>query len=73
MKELGYSISEEERFVKSLFGSTVERVKARSMVAFGQLIFLLILTSTAGLGYAFNALGSYFKPRDSTRLAQRGK
>jgi len=73
MKELGYPISEEEKFVKSLFGSIVERVKAKSLVAFVQLIFLLIFTSTAGLGYVFKALSSYFKPRDYTRLTQRGE
>ena len=73
MKELGYSISEEEKFVKSLFGSTTERVKAKSLVAFGQLIFLLVFTSVVGLGYIVKALGSYFKPRDSTRLTQRGE
>ena len=60
MKELGYSISEEEEFVRDLVGSITERAKAKSLVAYGQIIFLLILTSTAGLGYAFNALGSYF-------------
>jgi len=62
MKELGYSISEEERFVKSLFGSIVERVKAKSVVAFGQLVFLLVFTSVVGLGYVAKALSSYFKP-----------
>jgi glycosyltransferase involved in cell wall biosynthesis len=61
LKELGYSISEEERFVKSLFRSIVERVKAKSSVAYGQLIFLLIFTFTAGSGYVFKALSSYFK------------
>ncbi|MEA3485991.1 MAG: glycosyltransferase family 2 protein [Candidatus Aerophobetes bacterium] len=61
MKELGYSISEEYRFVKSLFGSIVERFKAKSLVAFGQLIFLLVFTFTVGLGYVFKALGSYFE------------
>ena len=75
MKELGYSISEEEKFVKSLFTNFWKkfdqkiqprkdeegRVKAKSLVAFGQVIVLLILTSTAGLGYVFKALGSYFK------------
>lgn len=61
MKEMGYSISEEEKFVKSLFGSIAGRVKAKSLVALGQLIFLLILTSAAGLGYAFKTLSSYFK------------
>jgi len=50
MKEMGYSISEEEKFVKSLFGSIAERAKAKSFVAFGQLMFLLVFTSTAGLG-----------------------
>ncbi|MEA2033247.1 MAG: hypothetical protein U9N41_06655 [Euryarchaeota archaeon] len=75
MKELGYSISEEEEFVKSLFGSIAGRAKEKSLVVFGQLIFLLVFTSTAGLGYVFKALSSYFnfKPRDSTRLTQRGK
>ncbi len=62
MKEQGYSISEEEKFVKSLFGSIAGRVKAKSVVAFGQLIFLLVFTSTAGLGYIFKALSSYFEP-----------
>lgn len=61
MKELGYSISEEERFVKCLFGGIVEKIKAKSLVAFGQLIFLLVFTFTVGLGYVFKALGSYFK------------
>lgn len=61
MKEMGYSISEEEEFVKSLFGSILERFKAKSVVAFGQLIVLLILTLAAGLGYAFKTLSSYFK------------
>jgi glycosyltransferase involved in cell wall biosynthesis len=61
MKEMGYSISEEERFVKSLFGSIAGRVKAKSLVAYGQLIFLLIFTFTAGSGYVFKALSSYFK------------
>jgi len=50
MKELGYSISEEEEFVRDLVGSITGRVKARSLVAFEQLIFLLAFTSTAGLG-----------------------
>jgi len=66
MKELGYSIIEEEEFVRDLVGSTTDRVKAKSVVAYGLLIFLLIFTSTAGLGYVFKALSSYFKPRDST-------
>jgi GT2 family glycosyltransferase len=61
MKEMGYPISEEEKFVKSLFGSIAERVKAKSLVAYGQLIFLLVFTSVAGLGYVFKALSSYFK------------
>ncbi|MCD6456298.1 MAG: hypothetical protein J7K81_05875 [Methanophagales archaeon] len=61
MKGLGYSISEEEEFVKSLFGSIVGRIKAKSVVAYGQLVFLLVFTSTAGLGYVFKALSSYFK------------
>ena len=61
MKELGYSISEEERFVKCLFGGIVEKIKAKSLVAFGQLILLLVFTFTVGLGYVFKALGSYFK------------
>jgi glycosyltransferase involved in cell wall biosynthesis len=61
MKEMGYPISEEEKFVKSLFRSIVERVKAKSSVAYGQLIFLLIFTFTAGSGYVFKALSSYFK------------
>ncbi len=47
--------------MKSLFGSIAERVKAKSVVAFGQLVFLLVFTSAAGLGYAFKALSSYFK------------
>jgi len=77
MKEMGYSISEEYRFVKSLFTNFWKkfdqkdeggRFKAKSLVAFGQVLFMLILTSAAGLGYAFKALSSYFnfKPRDST-------
>ena len=61
MKELGYSISEEEEFVRDLVGSITERVKAKSLVAFGQLIFLLVFTSVAVLGYVFKALSSYFK------------
>jgi hypothetical protein len=73
MKELGYSISEEEKFVRDLVGSTTERVKAKSLVAFGQLIFLLVFTSTVGLGYVFKTLSSYFKPRDFARLTQRGE
>ena len=73
MKELGYSISEEEEFVRDLVGSITERVKAKSLVAYGQLIFLLVFTSVVGLGYVFKALSSYFKPRDSTRLTQMGE
>jgi len=70
MKEFGYSTSEEYRFVKSLFTNfwkkfdqkdEEERIKAKSFVAFGQLMFLLILTSAAGLGYVYKALGSYLK------------
>ena len=61
MKELGYLISEEDEFVKSLLGSIIERVKAKSLVAFGQLIFLLILTLAASLGYTAKTLSSYFK------------
>jgi glycosyltransferase involved in cell wall biosynthesis len=61
MKELGYSISEEEEFVRDLVGSITERVKAKSLVAFGQLIFLLVFTSVVGLGYVAKALSSYFK------------
>ena len=61
MKELGYSISEEEEFVRDLVGSITERVKAKSLVAFGQLILLLVFTFTVGLGYVFKALCSYFK------------
>ena len=58
---MGYSISEDEEFVKCLFGSIAGRVKAKSVVAFGQLIFLLVFTSTVGLGYVAKALSSYFK------------
>jgi hypothetical protein len=71
MKELGYSIREEEEFVRDLVGSITERVKAKSLVAFrvkakslvafGQLIFLLVFTSVVGVGYVFKALSSYFK------------
>jgi len=61
MKELGYSISEEEEFVRDLVGSITGRLKAKSLVAFGQLIFLLVFTSVVGLGYVFKALSSYFK------------
>jgi len=61
MKEMGYSISEEEKFVRSLVGGIIGRVKATSLVAYGQLIFLLILTYTAGLGYILKALGPHFK------------
>jgi glycosyltransferase involved in cell wall biosynthesis len=61
MKEMGYSISEEEKFVKSLFGSIAGRVKAKSLVAYGQLIFLLVFTCSVGSGYAFKALCSYIK------------
>jgi len=61
MKKMGYSISEEEKFVKSLSGSIAGRVKAKSLVAFGQLMFLLVFTFAAGLGYVFKALSSYIK------------
>ncbi len=68
MKEMGYSMSEEAKFVRALAGNIAERLKAKSLVAFGQVLFMFILTSVAGLGYAFKALSSYFnfKPRDST-------
>ena len=61
MKELGYSISEEEEFVRDLVGSITGRLKAKSLVAFGQLILLLVFTSTVGLGYVAKVLSSYFK------------
>ena len=51
MKEMGYSMGEEKQFATSLFGSVVERTKERSLVAYEQLMFLLILTFTVGLGY----------------------
>lgn len=66
MKEMGYSMSEEAKFVRDLAVSIAERVKAKSLVAFGQVIFLLVFTSTVGFGYVFKTLSSYFKPRDST-------
>ncbi len=66
MKEFGYSTSEEYRFVKSLltnfwkkFDQKDEegRFKAKSLVAFVlEVLFLLILTSAAGLGHIFKAL-----------------
>ncbi len=61
MKELGYSITEEQEFVKSLFDSFTERLKAKSFVACGQMILLLVFTSAAGFGYAFKALRSKIK------------
>jgi len=54
-----YSTNEEYRFVKSLFTNFWKkfeqkdeegRFKAKSLVAFGQVLFMLILTSAAGLG-----------------------
>ncbi|RLI68032.1 MAG: hypothetical protein DRP02_13365, partial [Candidatus Gerdarchaeota archaeon] len=66
MKEAGSSVSEEEKFVRVLFGGVVERLKAKALVAIGQLAVLLLLTSAVGLGFVFKAasgssLGSYFK------------
>jgi glycosyltransferase involved in cell wall biosynthesis len=61
MKEFGYSISEEERFLRVLSRGFLERVKVRSPIAFGQSVFLLLLTSTVGLGYAFKAVTPTFK------------
>jgi hypothetical protein len=61
---MGYSISEEERFVKSLFGSIAGRVKAKSLVAYGQLIFLLIFTFVTILGYIFKLFKSRYKKYD---------
>ena len=61
MKELGYSISEEEEFVKSLLGSIAGRVKAKSSVAFGQLVFLLVFTFVTILGYIFKLFKGKYK------------
>ena len=56
MKELGYSMSDEEKFIKSLFWGTVGRLKGKSLVAFGQALFLLVITSAVGFGYVFKLL-----------------
>jgi len=61
MKESGCSIEEEGKFLNTLFGGIVGRVKGLSLVGYKQLVFLLILTATVGFGYAVKAVGSHFK------------
>lgn len=61
MREFWYSISEEERFVKSVFGGIIERFKERSLAAISQLLFLFLLTFTAGSEYMVKALVSKIK------------
>jgi len=59
MKEMGYSISEEQKFAKSLFAGVAERLKGiKSMpsASLSQLVFLPILTCAVGLGYVFKVM-----------------
>ncbi len=56
MKELEYSLDEEGDFVKNVFKGVLERVKSPSLAAISQILFLLILTSTVGLGYLYRLL-----------------
>jgi GT2 family glycosyltransferase len=58
MKERGYPLEEEEKFVRLLFAGIAGRIKAKSLVAFKQLVILVILTSSAILGYAVKLLKS---------------
>lgn len=69
MKEAGSSVSEEEKFVRVLFGGVVERLKAKSLVAFGQLAVLLLLTSAVGLGYFFK----FFKGKKNHKKVKKHK
>jgi len=47
--------------VKSVFGGIIERFKKRSVDAISQLLFLFLLTFTAGSEYMIKALVSKIK------------
>jgi glycosyltransferase involved in cell wall biosynthesis len=61
MKELGYSLDEEGKFLSMLREGAWGRMKRVSFAEFCQLAALLVLTSAVGLGYAYRALSLRFR------------
>ena len=60
MMEMGHSLEEEGKFMKTVQNGVLERVKSGSLIKYCQLAVLLVLTSAVGLGYAHRALRSPF-------------
>ncbi len=60
MMEMGHSLEEEGKFLKTVQNGVLERVKSGSLIKYCQLAVLLVLTSAVGLGYAYRALRSPF-------------
>jgi glycosyltransferase involved in cell wall biosynthesis len=60
MMEMGHSLEEEGKFMKTVQNGVIERVRSGSLTKYCQLIVLLVLTSAVGLGYAYRALRSPF-------------
>ena len=60
MMEMGHSLEEEGKFMKTVQNGVIERVKSGSLTKYCQLAILLVLTSAVGLGYAYRALRSPF-------------
>lgn len=56
MKETGYPLGEEQRFMGVLFAGVGRRIKAKSPLAFRQLVVLAIFTFSVFLGYTVKLL-----------------
>ena len=60
MMEMGHSLEEEGKFLRTVQNGVFDRVKSGSLIKYCQLAVLLVLTSAVGLGYAYRALRSPF-------------
>ena len=60
MKEMGYSLAEEGKFLSSLQNGIANRAMSGSLTKYCQLAVLLVLTSAVGLGYIYRAVRSSF-------------
>jgi glycosyltransferase involved in cell wall biosynthesis len=60
MMEMGHSLADEGKFLKTLQAGVADRVKGVSLTKYCQLAVLLALTSAVGLGYAYRAVRSPF-------------
>jgi glycosyltransferase involved in cell wall biosynthesis len=60
MKEMGYALAEEGKFMGTLQRNAFERIRSLDPMKYCQLIILIALTAAVGIGYTYRAIRSLF-------------